>query len=259
MNQDRIRDIEEKIADLQARLPAHSVPPSMLQQLEELKEELEKANPESGTSPFDELATVYDAWYDEAGKLAFESEVRAIQEILPSLPKPWLEVGVGSGRFARALGIDTGLEPSVELAKIARGRGITVHHGKGEQTPFDKESFGTVFLIVTICFVDAPLDVLREVYRILKPGGKVVLGLVLRESPWGKFYTKEKEKGHRFYKYATFYSYDELTELVKQAGFTSEKVISTLFQKPGEVKKTELPRNDYDADAGFTILMAGKG
>jgi len=39
----RIEEIEEKIADLKARWPAHSVPPHMWQQLEELEEELEKA------------------------------------------------------------------------------------------------------------------------------------------------------------------------------------------------------------------------
>jgi hypothetical protein len=41
--QDRIRQLEEEIADLKARWPAHSVKPSMLQQLEELEEALEKA------------------------------------------------------------------------------------------------------------------------------------------------------------------------------------------------------------------------
>ena len=43
MNKDRIREIEEKIADLKARWPPHSVPPSMWQQLEELEKELERA------------------------------------------------------------------------------------------------------------------------------------------------------------------------------------------------------------------------
>jgi len=43
MDTDRIKDIEEKIAELKARIPAHSVPPSMWQELEELEEELEKA------------------------------------------------------------------------------------------------------------------------------------------------------------------------------------------------------------------------
>jgi hypothetical protein len=40
---DQIKEIEEKIADLKARWPAHSVPPGMWQELEELEDELEKA------------------------------------------------------------------------------------------------------------------------------------------------------------------------------------------------------------------------
>lgn len=46
MNDDRVKEIEEKIADLKARWPAHSVPPSMWQQLEELEDQLEEAKKE---------------------------------------------------------------------------------------------------------------------------------------------------------------------------------------------------------------------
>ena len=188
----------------------------------------------------------------------FAIEVCAFNDVLTSIPKPWLEVGVGSGRFAQALGIETGVDPSIKLLKMARRRGITVFLGKGEQLFLRKESFGTVFLIVTLCFVDSPVHVLKEAYRILVPGGKIMLGLVLRESPWGKFYQQKKKEGHRFYKYATFYGYDEVVRLLSQASFSIERVISTLFQKPGEVKRMELPRRGYHSSAGFTIIMAGK-
>jgi hypothetical protein len=43
VNKGKVKEIEDKIADLKARWPAHSVPPSMWQQLEELENELEKA------------------------------------------------------------------------------------------------------------------------------------------------------------------------------------------------------------------------
>jgi hypothetical protein len=46
MTTDKIKEIEEKIADLKARWPAHSVPPSMWQQLEELEDKLEAAKKE---------------------------------------------------------------------------------------------------------------------------------------------------------------------------------------------------------------------
>ena len=209
-------------------------------------------------SLFDDLALDYDTWFEEEGKPVFAIEVPAFHEVLPSLPKPWLEVGVGSGRFAQALGIETGIDPSIKLLEMARQRGITGFLGRGEQELFDEESFGTVFLIVTLCFLGSPLDVLREAYRILVPEGKLVLGLVLKESPWGRFYEEKKKQGHRFYKYATFYRYDEIVELLEQAGFSIEQVISTLFQRPGKVKRMELPQRGVFSRAGFTVIVAGK-
>ena len=43
MDTDRVKEIEEKIAELKSRWPAHSVPPHMWHQLEELEEQLEEA------------------------------------------------------------------------------------------------------------------------------------------------------------------------------------------------------------------------
>jgi SAM-dependent methyltransferase len=209
-------------------------------------------------SPFDDLASEYDAWFDKEGKLIFSIEVQAFQTLLSSLPKPWLEIGVGSGRFAQALGIETGIDPSIKLIRMARRRGIKAFRGRGEQEFYAQETLGTVFLIVTLCFLDYPLDVLKEIARILAPDGKLAMGMVLKESPWGRFYEKKKHQGHRFYKLATFYSHDEVIRLLAQAGFVTEKIISTLFQKPGHVKNMEVPREGYYTDAGFTIITAVK-
>lgn len=40
---DRIKELEKQIAELKSRWPAHSVKPAMVQRLDELEEELEKA------------------------------------------------------------------------------------------------------------------------------------------------------------------------------------------------------------------------
>jgi SAM-dependent methyltransferase len=211
-----------------------------------------------GTSPFDDLASEYDAWFDQEGSLVFSIEVQAFQTLLSSLPKPWLEIGVGSGRFAQALGIETGIDPSIKLVKMAKQRGINAFIARGEQAPFDEESFGTVFLIVTMCFLDSPRHVLKEANRILVPGGNVVLGLVLPESPWGQLYRRQKASGHRFYKYARFYSYAQVVRQLVRAGFVTEKILSTLFQRPGEVHHSEEPWEGYSPEAGFTILTGSK-
>jgi hypothetical protein len=44
---DKIKEIEASISDLKARWPAHSVPPSMWQQLEDLEAQLEAARRDS--------------------------------------------------------------------------------------------------------------------------------------------------------------------------------------------------------------------
>jgi SAM-dependent methyltransferase len=207
---------------------------------------------------FDSLSSIYDSWFEEQGKLIFAIEVGAFKDVLPSLPKSWLEVGVGSGRFAQALQIETGIDPSLNMLELARKRDISVLLARGENECFKNESFGTVFLIVTLCFVDSPLEVLYEANRVLKSDGKLVLGLVLRDSPWGQFYLSKKREGHRFYKHATFYSYKEVERLVMNSGFTIEKVISTLFQKPGEVKKVEIPQVGFYVDSGFTVIVSRK-
>ncbi len=213
---------------------------------------------DTDSSSFDSLATAYDSWFEEEGRLTFAIEVKALQEVLSLLPKPWLEVGVGSGRFAQALGIETRIDPSVKLLEMAQRRGITVFQARGEEQFFRAQTFGAVFLILTLCFVDSPIAVLQEACRILKPEGKLVLGLVLRENPWGKFYQSKKMQGHHFYKYANFYSYPEVGRLLIDSGFTIERAISTLFQKPDEVRKMEAPREGFFANAGFTVITARK-
>jgi SAM-dependent methyltransferase len=212
----------------------------------------------TGGSPFDKLASEYDSWFDKDGKLIFRIELQAFKTVLPSLPRPWLEIGVGSGRFAQALGIETGIDPSTGLIELAKQRGIEAFRGRGEQTPFDKCVFGTIFLIVTLCFLSSPLAVMKEASRILAPGGRLVLGLVLKESPWGKLYRRKKEDGHPFYKHATFYNHDEVVSLSAKAGFVTDRTVSTLFQRPGEVQNMEEPVEGYFPAAGFVIIIAAK-
>lgn len=213
---------------------------------------------DASENPFDELSSACDAWFDREGRLIFSIEAHAIGRLLPVLPKPWVEIGVGSGRFGRALGIGLGLDPSVKLLEMARDRGISAFLGDGERCPFVNGCFGSVFLVVTLCFVNSPLAVLSEAHRILADNGRLVIGLVLRDSPWGKYYRRKAAEGHRFYRHAKFYSYDEVAAPLEQSGFEIEKAVSTLFQAPGEVSQMGSPRNGHSPDAGFTVILAGE-
>ena len=87
-------------------------------------------------SVFDRYPERYDAWYDAPrGRAVFESERACLAAHLAGFPKPWLEVGVGTGRFAQALGIAEGADPALAALRIARRRGVRVVAGMGERLP----------------------------------------------------------------------------------------------------------------------------
>ena len=209
---------------------------------------------------FDAFAERYDKWYEKPfGKSAFNLEKACIATLCKNLRKPFLEIGVGTGRFAEALKIEFGIDSSVGVLKFADKRGIDVVRGKGERLPFPDKSFGAVFLIVTLCFVDKPLLVLKESSRVLKNEGAVILGLILRESPWAGFYMKKGVAGNVFYKVARFYSLREFEEMLSEAGFRVVDTCSTIFQSPTEKPlRFESPRRGLYENAGFVALKAEK-
>ncbi|MGQ9678702.1 MAG: class I SAM-dependent methyltransferase [bacterium] len=209
-------------------------------------------------SPFDEQAAKYDAWYDTKGKLAFEIELAALNPLLNDLPQPWLEVGVGSGRFAERLGIKIGVDLSEKLLELARKRGIQVYNASGEKLPFADCSFGTVFLLTTWEFLPEPLTVLKEIYRVLVPEGRFVNGYLDREGKWGKSYLVKAQQGHPLFKCARFDNYQTVVALTKQAGFEIDRTVSTLFQGPEETVVIEEPKEGYSPGASFVVLVGRK-
>jgi len=95
--------------------------------------------------PFERFTQRYEEWF-EKHRLAYLSELRAVDMLLPENRERCVEIGVGTGRFAVPLGIKYGVEPSKKMAEIARKRGITVYEGVAENLPFEDESFDCVLL-----------------------------------------------------------------------------------------------------------------
>ncbi len=178
------------------------------------------------TKPFDKFSKEYEEWFVKNEKI-YKEELKAIKSVLPPFQKG-VEIGVGSGRFAKPLGIKIGVEPSLEMAKIAKERGIEIIKGEAENLPFLDESFDFALMVTTICFVDDPLKSLKEVFRILKSGGFFIVAFVDKDSLLGKFYLANKDKS-RFYKEARFFSAKEVEGLLKEAGFTDCIAKETLF------------------------------
>lgn len=206
---------------------------------------------------FDQYAEDYDRWFDSPeGRAFFEMEVEAVRLLMKGIEKPFLEIGVGTGRFAKELGIDFGIDPSSRVLKIAERRGINVKEASGENLPFNDESFGGVFILFTLCFVENPERVLSEAKRVLKKGGGLIIGIINRESPWGQLYMKKKAGGHPIYKHARFYSIYEVVEMTEKAGMVVHEYSSTLCQPPSEMPYKEAVYNKLLENAGFVCILA---
>jgi SAM-dependent methyltransferase len=213
---------------------------------------------------FDRLAARYDAWYEgPAGAAVFPAEVACLRPLLDGLPRPWAEIGVGSGRFAAALGVDVGLDPAPAPLLLARSRGIRVIQGVGERLPFRSGAFGAVLIVVTTCFADDPAALLAGARRVTRGDGAVILGEVFADSAWGRFYQRKGTRGHRFYSAARFLTREQTLALVTAAGLRLQAARSALYQPPSDSPRPEPPRDGETAAAGFvcwrTVPADGAG
>lgn len=175
---------------------------------------------------FDRLAGEYDQWYDD-NPLILESEIEAVRQVTPSFDRA-LEVGVGTGRFASALGVSLGLEPSGAMAARARARGIQVVRGQAEDLPFFDASFDTLFMITVDCYLTDLGPPLAECRRVLKEGGFLVLGHVDIDAPLGEVYLESQEEDP-FYREAVFRGTGQVLEALTEAGFELEAVRQTVY------------------------------
>ncbi len=206
---------------------------------------------------FDERAEEYDAWFEES--LLFAIERAALQELVTPLLSPKLEVGVGPGRFAEALGVEFGIDPALAPLAFAKKRGVLVSQAVGEALPYAEESLRTVLLLFTFCFLADPCPVLRECRRVLKPGGHLVLGLIVADSPWGRMLRQKKQEGHPFYQHATVYAPSEAEGYLAECGFVVKERRSTLRQAPDALREMEYSQPGLVSQAGVAVLVAGAG
>lgn len=95
-----------------------------------------------------------------------------------------LDVGCGTGILLERMGRNgagtllAGLDPVFGMLRVAwsRLRGVaSLATGRAESLPFRDETFDTVISCSVLHYVDDPPSALREVARVLVPGGHMVL------------------------------------------------------------------------------------
>jgi ubiquinone/menaquinone biosynthesis C-methylase UbiE len=190
---------------------------------------------------FDLEARSYDEWYNQPlGKFVDEVETSAIFELLKPMPNEnILDVGCGTGNYSvmlAKLGCKvTGIDVSTEMLKVAREKAeklclnVNFINCDAQDLPFESNFFDAVLSVATFEFIPNPHKAFEELYRVVKQGGRIVIGFINKESPWGELYESEEFKKNTVFKYAHLFTKKEISKIKPDA---LVDIIETLYTPP---------------------------
>jgi SAM-dependent methyltransferase len=108
---------------------------------------------------------------------------------------------------------DTMLEEASNLnaSAIASGR-IDLRLGEASALPYGEDEFDKTFAVNVLYFWERPLEPLSEIRRVLRPGGRIALGII----------DKEDFKNEKITQTGLFnlFSGEEAQQLLTEAGFS---------------------------------------
>ena len=110
---------------------------------------------------------------------------RQRQKVVPLAQGRVLEIGIGTGlnleyyekaRIEQIVGLDPGLEMHPRARERSRRAGLDVELVglSAERLPFGDQSFDTVLVTYALCTIAEPVAALKEMRRVLKPGGQLI-------------------------------------------------------------------------------------
>lgn len=219
-------------------------------------------------SGFDEHASKYDAWFMKNTNVLY-SEVKLVAHFLKD-SKDVFSIGCGSGLFEMILekdfgiSIKEGLEPSQGMAEIARKRGMTVEVTTAEKAELGKEQYDTILFNGTPSYIPDLQAAFDKAFAGLRPGGKIVVIDVPKESSYALLYNLAKALGTwehpllkdvhpedpypiEFVKIANWRTTAEKVEMLQKAGFNNLEFAQTLTAHPIYSNNVaEEPSEGYD-------------
>ncbi|MGD8780134.1 MAG: class I SAM-dependent methyltransferase [Ignavibacteria bacterium] len=229
---------------------------------------------------FDEYANKYDQWFLK-NKKVLDSEVALLAYFLES-PGRALSIGCGSGLFETILKddygirIEEGIEPAEGMAEIAEKRGMKVKIGTAEESDFGNAEYDTIIFNGTPSYIKNLELAFQKAYSALKPGGKILVLDVPKESSYAMLYSLAKEVGTWAHPYftgikpidpypiefvsnANWRTTREKIDMLKKAGFEDLKFAQTLTRHPVFTNnEKEEPIEGYDKGDYVAIFAVKK-
>ncbi len=202
-------------------------------------------------SVFDDFSDHYDSWFETPiGMRVREYELDLLLELLePSENEKILDAGCGTGMFTHDFikkgSCVTGLDLSGKMLKkasvklnISRFDGVV---GDMTALPFADAVFDKAVSVTAVEFVPENIDwVLGELFRVVKPGGVVVVATLNSLSPWNLKRMQEVREGrNHIFSFAKFRSPAELLGLRPEAGLVRTAIHFSEDELPGKIAAVE--------------------
>jgi len=203
--------------------------------------------PELSTNGATTLPAAYRNWRaSELGRITDSIEEELLVALIgPVRGKRVLDVGCGDGvlsvRLAEAGGNVTGLDTDPAMLTAARQRGsasgaiVTFVEGDARSVPLADSSFDVVVAVTVLCFVAEVERVVKEMARVLRPGGRLVIGELGRFSLWAATRRVSGWLGSQTWSKVHFRTADELRRIASAAGLEVADVRGAIYYPPCNV------------------------
>lgn len=175
-----------------------------------------------------EVANLYDTWYETPlGAMVDRLEKALLARLAtPRAGERALDVGTGTGHFASwmaDLGLQVvGYDRAEAMLQIARADArITWQQGDAEKLPFEDGAFDLVLCVTAIEFMEQTDRAVEEMCRVTAPGGRLVVGVLNEESPFGQAYIAQAREEDTPFRYAQFYTVESFLALLQPFGSVS--------------------------------------
>jgi SAM-dependent methyltransferase len=149
------------------------------------------------------------------------------QDIINEAKGRVLDIGCGYGHYLLALkqkGIEVyGLEVNPICVEVCNQAGLNVFCGTLEKANFSSEFFDVIILSQVIEHTSSPKETLTEIYRILKPGGKVLIYCPSADSFFLRIFGKYWQGWYAPFHFYTFNPFT-LKKLSEAVGFKIEEI-----------------------------------
>ena len=178
-----------------------------------------------------------------------------------------LDLGCGDGlltaalaeRGARTVGID--IDRSMLRAAVARTdpgqrKPARFVEGRLEQLPFRDAMFDVVVAVTVLCLLSDQAIAVREAARVLRPGGRLIIGDLGRWNAWAARRRIKGWFGSRRWRSARFSTAGDLSRLVEREGLTVEAVRGSVYYPPMGVLARALAPLDHWLGSITTIGAA---